>query len=209
MYSTHWLEQKKLQITEWAKELFKKQFLILDTETSGIHGGVDEIVQIAVITSSGDVLLDSLVKPVNPERLMQWGTGGKRPVDVHGLTPQMLSTAPSFPAVYEQLHPLVAGQDVVVFNAAFDRKMIDGDCRRHRLEKLPVKKYHCAMLKYAQYYGKWNPARQDFRWQSLESACAQLQIRLDERAHSALGDCLRTLEVMKHMAGIRDSTPQV
>jgi DNA polymerase-3 subunit epsilon len=107
-----------------------------------------------------------------------------------------------FPAIYEQLQPIVKGRNVVVFNAAFDRKMIDGDCKRHQLDKLPVKKYHCAMLKYAQYYGKWSPSRGDFRWQSLELACEQLRIRQSLRAHSALGDCQSTLEVMKRMAGL-------
>ena len=202
MYSTDWLGHKKLEVVEWSKDLFKKEFLILDTETSGVRGGFHEIVQIAVITSGGEVLLDSLVKPVKPERVLEWSTGGKRAVDIHGLTPQMLATAPVFPAIYEQLRPMVKGRDVVVFNAAFDKQMIDGDCRRHQLEKLPVKKYHCAMLKYAQYSGKWSPSRGEFRWQSLESACEQLHIPQSERAHSALGDCLTTLEVMKRMAGI-------
>jgi DNA polymerase-3 subunit epsilon len=107
-----------------------------------------------------------------------------------------------FPAVYKQLCPIVEGRNLVVYNAAFDRKMIDGDCKRHDLAKLPVKKYHCAMLKYAQYYGRLNRYGGDFRWQSLETACEQLHIRLPERAHNALGDCLRTLEVMKRLAGI-------
>lgn len=202
MYSTDWLGQKKLEVIEWSRDLFKKDFLILDTETSGVRAGFHEIVQIAVIDSRGDILLDSLIKPVKPERLLEWGVGSKRAVDIHGLTPQMLTNAPAFPEVYEQLRPIVAGRDLVVFNADFDRKMIDGDCKRHQLAKLSVKKYHCAMLKYAQFYGKWNLSRQEFRWQSLESACVQLRIHLDERAHSAVGDCLRTLEVMRRLADV-------
>lgn len=202
MYTADWVGHKRLEAVEWAKDLFKKEFLILDTETSGVRGGFHEIVQIAVINSAGDTLLNTLVKPVKPERVLEWSSGGKRAVDIHGLTPQMLADAPMFPAVYVQLRPIVEGRNVVVFNAAFDKQMIDGDCRRHQLAKLPVKKYHCAMLKYAEYYGKWNASRRDFRWQSLETACEQLQIHLSGRAHNALGDCLSTLEVLKRMAGI-------
>jgi DNA polymerase-3 subunit epsilon len=192
----------KLEASAWAKDLFKRGFLILDTETSGVRGGFHEIVQIAVVSSNGDMLLDSLVKPEHPERLLEWGSGGKRAVDVHGLSPQILKDAPPFPTVYEQLRAIVEKQNVVIYNASFDRKMLEGDCKRHQLDGLPVKKYHCAMLKYAEFYGKRNPYTGDFRWQSLEAACQQLHIRLSEQAHNALGDCLMTLEVMRRMAAL-------
>jgi DNA polymerase-3 subunit epsilon len=202
MLSTDWRGQQKQAASAWAQGLFEKRFLILDTETSGIRSGFHEIVQIGVLDSEGNVLMDTLVQPVSPERVLDWSRGGKRAVDVHGITPQMLENAPTFPAVYDPFCALLKGRQVVVYNADFDRRMIEGDCLRHRLDKPAVKKYHCTMKQYAQWYGMGSSYGGGPRWQSLEAACRQLQIQLPERAHSAIGDCLRTLEVMKRMAGV-------
>lgn len=202
MQSIDWLKSQKLAAAAWARTMLESRFLVLDTETSGVRGGYHEIVQIAIIDSTGTPLLDSLIKPVHPERLLEWGTGSKRAIDIHGITPQMLENAPTFPAVYETISQIVAGQQVVIFNSAFDEKMIEGDARRHQLAVPSVGKYHCAMLYYAQWYGALGGYGGGFRWQSLEKACQQLHIQTPEKAHSALGDCLRTLEVVKRMADV-------
>lgn len=199
MQSADWLRQQKAAVTAWATDLFAKGFVILDTETSGIRSGYHEIVQIGVIDHTGAVLMDSLVQPMSPERLLD-RTNGKRAVDVHGITPYMLEGAPTFPDVYEQFCAALKGRHVVVYNAEFDRKMVEGDCLRHRLSQPSVKKYHCAMLQYAQWYGAVGSYGRGFRWHSLEAACTQLRIYVPQQAHSAVGDCLRTLEVMKRLA---------
>jgi DNA polymerase-3 subunit epsilon len=59
------------------------------------------------------------------------------------------------------------------------------------------------MQQYAIFYGDWNDWHQSYRWQRLTSACAQQgidQSKISAPAHSALGDCLRTLELLKVMA---------
>jgi DNA polymerase-3 subunit epsilon len=202
MYSADWIAQNRREVTAWANDLFEQGFLILDTETTGIRSGYHEIIQIGVINSAGDVLLNTLVKPQYPERLTEWSVGGKRAIDIHGIMPHMLTDAPAFPDVHEQLCEVVKRQHLVIYNAGFDRKMIEGDCRRHQLRKISVKKYHCAMLQYAQWHGAVNRMTGGFRWQSLETACNQLHIFSHEQAHSALGDCRRTLEVMRRLASI-------
>lgn len=201
MYSADWIRQNRREVAAWAKALFEEGFLILDTETTGIRSGFHEIIQIGVINSAGDVLMNTLVKPQHPERLTEWSPGGKRAIDIHGIMPHMLTGAPPFPDVHEQLCSVVKGQHLVIYNADFDRKMIDGDCRRHQLKKISVKQYHCAMTQYAQWHGAVNRMTGGFRWQSLETACSQLYIFAQEQAHTALGDCLRTLEIMKRLAG--------
>lgn len=202
MYSTGQTSPNRREVSAWANDLFEHGFLILDTETSGIQGGFHEIIQIGVISSAGDVLMDTLVKPEHPELLLEWSRGGKRAVDIHGIMPEMLADAPRFPDVYGQLCDVVKGQDLVIYNADFDRKMIAGDCQRHQLASISVRKYHCAMRQYAQWYGVVNRYSGGYRWQSLENACNQLHILTAAQAHSAVGDCQRTLEVMKRLAGI-------
>src|SRR3990172_950924 len=81
------------------------EFVVLDTETTGLERG--EIVQIAVIDASGAVLLDTLVKPVNPI-----------PPDasrIHGLYAADVADAPTWEAVSAQLVPLLTGRNVVIY----------------------------------------------------------------------------------------------
>ena len=113
----------------WARDLLAGEFLVLDTETSGLNAGYHEIVQIAVINQAGDVLLDTYVQPQCPERLIERGDGVSAS-DINGITPDMLTAAPTWPEVAEQLRQIVAGKPVVIYNAAFDEAMIAGDCER-------------------------------------------------------------------------------
>ena len=46
------------------------------------------------------------------------------------------------------------------------------------------------MLEYAKFVGEWNNYHGNYRWQKLEGG-----------DHSAAGDCLATLEVIRTMAG--------
>ena len=86
-------ECRKLSI-EWARDLLEKRnFVILDTETTGLSAGHDEIVQIAVIDCDGTTLLDTYVKPQHPERLTE-RTNGRSASDINGITPDMLTSAP-------------------------------------------------------------------------------------------------------------------
>jgi DNA polymerase-3 subunit epsilon len=54
----------------------------------------------------------------------------------------------------------------------------------------PFESIHCAMQRYAEWYGEWNDYFGSFRWQRLEGG-----------DHSALGDCRATLELIRKMAG--------
>jgi DNA polymerase-3 subunit epsilon len=46
------------------------------------------------------------------------------------------------------------------------------------------------MIKHAEWVGEWDDYHRSFRWQKLQGG-----------DHSALGDCLATLEIIKKIAG--------
>ena len=76
-------------------------YLVLDTETTGIHQA--EIVQIAVVDSADNVLLDTLVKPVS-----------RIPYDatrIHGITDSMVAEAPGWGEITEQVEALRNSND--------------------------------------------------------------------------------------------------
>jgi len=169
------------------------KFYVLDTETTGL-GHTAEICQIAVIDSSGGVLMNTLVKPVNP---MGYGA-----MDVHGITDEMVAGAPTWDAVSYVLEAIISGQNVIIYNAVFDRKMMEQSSEQAYLPKVEWKniaKFHCAMLAFAEIYGDWNKFLQSYRWQKLATAAKYYNIPVSD-AHHALIDCLTTLAVCKAMA---------
>jgi DNA polymerase-3 subunit epsilon len=179
------------ELTAFRNALKGKDFRVLDTETTGLERG--EIVQIAIINSAGEILLNTLVKPVEPI-----------PSDatrIHGITDEMVKDAPSWIDLAPKIKTILEGQLLVVYNAVYDRKMMHQTAERHNLPKVEWKEittWLCAMEAFAEFYGDYNHYRGSYRWQKLVVAARHCGAwRLD--AHDALTDCLMTLDVTKHM----------
>ena len=174
----------------WAYEVLQQPLVVLDTETTGL-GQRDQVVQVAVIDHTGAPLLERLIKPSVPI--------SAEASRVHGITPDMVRDAPSFPEIYPELISVLAGRAIIAYNASFDRQMLNQTCWNYELKEFPKRPWHCAMLRFAEYYGQWNPARRSFRWQRLSDACAFLEIP-SIGAHTALGDAQMTLRLVQRMA---------
>jgi len=171
---------RNLSVT-WAKLLLMRQdWVILDTETTDMSRSA-EIVQIAVIDPTGDVLMNTLVKPI--------GAISEEASEVHGITENMVKDAPSFSEIYKPLCETLRGKLVITYNADFDRRVIRQCCQRHGLEMVFVLDWSCAMEQYAEYCGEWSRKYRSFRWQPLPGG-----------DHTALGDCRATLNLI-HMMG--------
>jgi DNA polymerase-3 subunit epsilon len=174
----------------WAYEVLQQPLAVLDTETTGLDQR-DQVVQVAVIDETGQPLLVRLIRPSVPI--------SRDAIRIHGITPAMVQDAPAFPEVYPELIAALAGRAIIAYNAAFDRQMLNQTCRAYGLQAFPRNPWHCAMLRFAEYYGQWHPARQSFKWQRLSDACAFLEIP-PAGAHSALGDAQMTLRLVQRMA---------
>lgn len=189
-------------MAEWARRMLAQNIAVLDTETTGLWSE-DEIVEIAAIDRDGKVLLDQRIQPIDSSRLLKRDRRGTCAADIHGILPEMLEGKPRFPEVYPALNDILFMRPVVIYNAAYDTKMLDQDYARHHLTP-PLYQAECAMLRFAEYRGEINYERGGgYRWFKLEVACRQMGIPADDfagQAHSALGDCLRTLALLKAMA---------
>lgn len=174
----------------WAAEMLRRRdVLFLDTETTGLDGQA-EIVEIAVVDAQGTVLLDTLVRPLRPI-----------PPEVqaiHGITDRMVAGAPRWPEVHAELMRLFRERPrAVVYNAAFDRRVIAQTAQQHCLPP-PTAEWHCAMLRYAAYAGERHPVTGKYRWHRLDRAAAALGI--PRPTHRALGDALVCRGVVAAMA---------
>jgi DNA polymerase-3 subunit epsilon len=168
-------------------------FVILDTETTGL-GSDAEICQIAIIDSSGNVLLDQLVKPQKP--IPASATA------IHHISNEMVKDAPSWLNVNEKVWQLLHGKQVIVYNAEYDFRLIaqsEKACEPLALSDWHTIQRHCAMLHFSEVYGEWNSYHGNYKWQKLETAARYYEQPVNA-AHNALGDCLMTLAVCKAMA---------
>lgn len=182
-------QEDRAQSRQWARQLLSKgEFVILDSETTGLHGDA-EIVQIAIIDSAGRVLLDTLVRPTRPI-----------PMDaaaIHHITDVMVAGAPTFADIAPQLRELLSGETVIIYNSAFDVRMMEQSAQACGLTyEIPIfaGEYKCAMEEYSQWVGDWSDWHQSYRWKKLPGG-----------DHSALGDARATLAVIKRMAGVLNS----
>lgn len=177
-----------------------RNFVILDTETTGLHRG--EICEIAIIDAMGNTLLDQRVKTVEPIPL-----GAS---NIHGITDSDVKDCPMWREIQPKVREILRGKNVVIYNSVYDRKMMHQSDERNGMERVDYKSesvFWCAMEAYAGYHGDWNSYHQSYKWQKLTSAALHMGVE-ETNAHSALGDCLMTLGVIKAMAnGITDTFP--
>ncbi len=176
----------------WACSLLanERPGIILDTETTGLTGNV-EIVDIAVIDTHGRILLNTRLRPTCPI-----------PTDataIHGITDAMVANAPTFSDVWPYLRGLLCHYPLTIYNAAYDTRVIRS-LASHEQYPYPPINAHCAMLAYAAYRGE-RGMYGDFKWHKLTQAATDIGASIGT-AHSALGDCQTTLNIIDAMSEI-------
>jgi DNA polymerase III subunit epsilon len=103
-------------------------FAVVDVETTGMNAtGNDRITEIAVVVVQGarrDVVFDSLVNPGRPIP--------PRICELTGITDAMVSGAPSFADIADQVVAALAGRVFVAHNARFDWGFVGAEVKRNR-----------------------------------------------------------------------------
>ncbi len=163
--------------------LERDDVLILDTETTGT-GKRAEVIEVSVINTKGETLLDTLVKP----KILTMNPFAGR---VHGITLGMLADAPTWPTILPALADLADRRTVLAWNAPFDARMLRGSSALWGLSH-PSWLFVCAMRLYARKHAT--------RSRGLHKAVADegLTHLFDlHKSHRALGDVTFVLEVLK------------
>jgi DNA polymerase III epsilon subunit-like protein len=183
--------------------------LILDLETTGLHGSV---VEVAVITVQGEVLLNRRVEPEHPI--------SEEAARLHGITEVGLAGAPVFAGVADALSALLFRRRVWTYNTAFDSGVLEREierlaqtqaqsgllrdrprdarwfARRAAQRWVQQMRWRCAMELYAAFVGEWSQRHWSYRYQPLPAG-----------DQSALGDALATLEVLRQIAAAATEPP--
>ena len=175
----------KKRSSKWAAEfLANPKAVILDSETAGLDDD-DQIVEIAIIDPLGNVLLDTLVKPLGP--IPAAATA------IHGITDEMVAEAHTFAQLLPRIEAIIEDRSVAIYNAAFDFRLLRQSAQAWGLESQTEAGYYCVMEAYAEWFGDWSSYFRSYTYQPLNGG------------HRALGDCQATLALLREMAGLPGS----
>lgn len=184
------MEDLKKKSIEWFKLLMDRDFIIVDTETTGLKED-DEIIEIGVLGKNGKEIYHSKIKP---EKKISYGARA-----THGVSDEDLKDSPGFFDIYKDLYGIMNGNNFCGYSAYFDYDMIQYCCIKYDLKEINSSNIFDVMRQYANYWGEWNDYFQNCKWQKLTNACIQQGIEVNN-SHSAIGDCKLTLELIKKIA---------
>jgi DNA polymerase III subunit epsilon len=174
----------------WSRDVLehKDQYVILDTETTGLNKN-DVVIQISIIDLHGNELLNSLVRPMKRKRMSAESSG------IHGITMADLISAPTLGEIKPEIDKITAGKTVLIYNAEFDERLIEQTARQDKCFS-PHFKTTCVMKYYSFFIQQWSDYHCDWSYQKLPSG-----------DHSAIGDCRATLKAINEMASSEISKP--
>lgn len=154
----------------------------LDTETTGLNGGFGhEIVEVAIIDHTGDVLINRLVKPTV---ITNWADAQR----IHGISPDDVADAPALQDLMPEIIEAISGKKVVIYNAGFDVDFFPPGT-------FDQSNVACCMLRFAEAIGEWSDRRGSYRWHKLIEAANHVDHVWTGEAHRALADTLATKSV--------------
>lgn len=172
-------------------EFLNENPVFLDTETSGIATDA-EIIEICIIENNGEVVLDSLIKPVNPVP--------ENATAIHGISNEMLEDAPTWPDIWPVVKHALSGRWVGIYNAEFDVRLIKQTHEIAGLKWEPLgAKAICIMEAFARFIGDWSDYHQSYRRHKLENAGKHFDIKIPN-SHRAKDDTELARQVLMHVA---------
>ena len=149
-------------------------YAVVDTETTGL-GKHDRVVEIAVVLfdPERDDVIDEFDTLINPLRDIG-------PTDIHGLTPSMVSAAPTFEEIAPSLSARIDQTTLVAHNLRFDVRMLQQEYDR-TAARLVAGQGICTL---------------SLSGQKLAAACDRHGITLGHH-HRALADARATAELLR------------
>jgi DNA polymerase-3 subunit epsilon len=157
------------------------EFVAFDVETTGLYKN-DKIIEIGMVAFKGSKIIEEWSTLINPMRDV-----GK--TNIHGITPSMVSAAPIFEEVANDVFRFIHGRVLVGHNITFDLRMLIQE-----LEKLEFEgdfgKGFCTLIASRRLL----PGSGD----TLGLTCEALSVPYDE-AHSAIGDARTTMKIFEKL----------
>jgi len=158
------------------------EYVAFDVETTGFNKN-DRIVEIGLVTFKNDLILEEWSTLLNPQRDV-----GKS--NIHGITASMVSTAPLFEEVVNDIFRIINGRVLVAHQFSFDARMLAQELNRLDVDG-NLGKGFCTLIASRNLL----PGTAD----SLAATCDALEIETID-AHSALGDARMTMQIFQKLS---------
>lgn len=172
----------------------KGEFIVLDSETTGLDFEEDEILELSIVHSSGVVLFNSLIKPTVFYRGRSFASG------IHGIHYEDLVDAPTLEEVWPQIGAILRRyRRGIIYNSLFDTGMLESGAKRFG-RRLPGVQWECLMHEVSFGWSSWSSYHEWYRYLSLDHACSIAHVKR-EGSHRALADCQAALFVLRELAG--------
>lgn len=161
----------------------KTTYAVVDIETTGTDMAVDNrIIQFSCALVSQGRIVDTYVSDINPQREVP-----ERIVQLTGITPQRLETAPTFDQVSAKLYKLLSGTVFVAHNVNFDFPFLNREFQRVGYPELDIEAIDTVTLSQILL-----PTLSSYRLQDLS---AYFNI-VHDHPHTADSDALATAKLL-------------
>jgi DNA polymerase-3 subunit epsilon len=169
--------------------------IVLDTETTGLNPqGGDRLIEIGCVELLNRIPTGrEFHRYINPQRDVP-----PEAVAVHGLTADFLKDKPLFADVAQDFLSFIAGDALVIHNAAFDIGFLNAELQRASGPEVTMDRVTCTL----QLARRRHPAGPN----TLDALCKRYGIDNSKRTkHSALMDSTLLAEVYIELLGVRQA----
>lgn len=160
----------------------RKDFAIVDIETTGSHASGSRMTEIAIIIHNGKKIIDRYETLINPNCPIPYNIQ-----ILTGISPEMVENAPLFEDIAEDIFHLLQGKIFVAHNVNFDFSFIVKELKQAGYE------WQAPKLCTVRLARKIIPGYKSY---SLGKLCAQLDIPIQNR-HRAMGDTEATVKLFE------------
>ncbi|MCX7957258.1 MAG: single-stranded-DNA-specific exonuclease RecJ [Endomicrobia bacterium] len=172
-------------------EIYNKEFVILDIETTGLLPTVDEICEIAALKVKNFSIIDTFYTLVKPDKDIP-----ENVTKIHGITNELVKNSPKIKDVIPKLLNFIDKNSIIFHNADFDLNFIDFVLKNLGLEVLSSKNKIIDTLKLAKEYLPINS-------HSLKSLSDYFSFE-NQPNHRAYQDALATYELYYYLYIIKN-----
>ncbi len=167
----------------------RRRVLFFDLELTGVFHH-DEILSVSIVDGTGDLIMDTLVRPVHKKK---W----KQTEKIHGITPEMVQDAPTLDELKPRLREIFdAAEIIVAYGISTDYSHIkyiyDTEEEREALHK----KARCAANEFVRFQTEHYP---DMVHASLGDAMERLGVEWDGIAHTSIADTVGCAKVWEKL----------
>lgn len=104
---------------------YKKQFVALDVETTGLSPVYNELIEISAIKYDGETKVDTFSTLIKPKRPIS-----RTITNITGITNQMVAKSPQIEDVMPKLVEFIGDNPIVAHNANFDFSFLQNNSNR-------------------------------------------------------------------------------